>query len=161
MDRVFTGEVGATSRIGRIHRGLDSIRILSKHQTSRRAFVATAKHPLPQYPGNGANDVAHGLEFRAGDDVFVPQADTVGTLLGFLLAGLGGCIAITPTPATRSGGVMGTLSRLTPQGNAVEGYYAVMAEGLGIPGIATELLALAGFALAFVVVAAWRFRYES
>jgi len=89
------------------------------------------------------------------------QADTVGTLLGFLLAGLGGCIAITPTPATRSGGVMGTLSRLTPQGNAVEGYYAVMADGLGIPGIATELFALAGFALVFVVVAAWRFRYES
>ena len=89
------------------------------------------------------------------------QADNVGTLLGFLLAGLGGCIAIGPIPATRTEGMMSILSRLTPQGNALEGYYSLMAESAALPAIATELLALLGFVVAFVAIAAWRFRYEA
>ncbi len=88
------------------------------------------------------------------------QADNVGTLLGFLLAGLGGCIAIGPIPATRQAGMMSILARLTPQGNALEGYYSLMAENAGLLAIGTELLALLGFVVAFVVTAAWRFRYE-
>jgi len=88
------------------------------------------------------------------------QADNIGTLLAFLMAGLGGCIAISSTPATRQPGIMSILSRLTPQGNALEGYYSLMADNAGLGGIGPELLALAGFLALFVVVAAWRFRYE-
>ncbi|NLG26941.1 MAG: ABC transporter permease, partial [Chloroflexi bacterium] len=88
------------------------------------------------------------------------QADNIGTLLGFLLAGLGGCIAIGPIPATRQAGMMSILARMTPQGNALEGYYSLMAENAGLSLIGTELLALLGFVVAFVAIAAWRFRYE-
>jgi ABC-2 type transport system permease protein len=88
------------------------------------------------------------------------QADNIGTMLGFLMAGLGGCIAIGPIPATRSAGIMSILSRLTPQGNALEGYYSLMAERAAFGDIATELLALLAFLVMFVSIAAWRFRYE-
>jgi ABC-2 type transport system permease protein len=88
------------------------------------------------------------------------QADNVGTMLGFLMAGLGGAIAIGPIPATRVEGIRSILARLTPQGNAVESYYSLMAEKGGLGDITTELLTLAGFLVLFVAVAAWRFRYE-
>jgi ABC-2 type transport system permease protein len=88
------------------------------------------------------------------------QADNIGTMLGFLMAGLGGCIAIGPIPATRSASIMSILSRLTPQGNALEGYYSLMAERAAFGDIATELLALLAFLVMFVSIAAWRFRYE-
>ncbi len=48
------------------------------------------------------------------------QADSVGTVLGFVLGGLGGCIAISPTPLTRTEGFMSVVARLTPHGNAVD-----------------------------------------
>ncbi len=88
------------------------------------------------------------------------QADNIGTLLGFLLAGLGGCIAIGPIPATRQAGMISILARLTPQGNALEGYYSLMAENASLGAIGNELVVLMGFVAGFVAVAAWRFRYE-
>jgi ABC-2 type transport system permease protein len=86
------------------------------------------------------------------------QADTWGTLQGFVLGGLGGCIAIGATPLTRSGGVMASVARLTPQGNALEAYYSLMAENAGLVGILPEMGVLAAMGLAFGAVAAWRLR---
>jgi len=86
------------------------------------------------------------------------QAGSIGTLLGFLMAGLGGCIAVGPTPATRSAGILRVLSRLTPQGNALEAYYTVMGEAGTLGDIGAELLALTGFLALFLAVGAWRFR---
>ena len=56
------------------------------------------------------------------------QADSIGVIMAFVLAGLGGALAMSPTPLFRSGGFIGMISSLTPQNHAVEGYYQLMAE---------------------------------
>jgi ABC-2 type transport system permease protein len=76
------------------------------------------------------------------------QADSLGTLLGFILAGLGGCIFFSIPPMYRWGGVVGTLSRLTPQSWAVEGYYKLTVEG----GAAVDILPQVGMLLLYALV---------
>lgn len=87
------------------------------------------------------------------------QADSVGTVLGFVLAGLGGCIAIGPTPLTRTEGFMSVIARLTPHGHAVEAYYSLMAENAGLVRILPELAVLLAIGVAFYLIATWRFRF--
>lgn len=87
------------------------------------------------------------------------QADSVGTVLGFVLGGLGGCIAIGPTPLTRTEGFMSVIARLTPHGHAVEAYYSLMAENADFSQILPELIALLGMGVAFYLIATWRFRF--
>lgn len=87
------------------------------------------------------------------------QADSVGTVLGFVLGGLGGCIAIGPTPLTRTEGFMSVIARLTPHGHAVDAYYSLMAENAGLVRILPELAVLLAIGVAFYLIATWRFRF--
>jgi ABC-2 type transport system permease protein len=88
------------------------------------------------------------------------QADSLGTVLGFVLAGIGGCIAMGPVPLTRLGGVMGVVSRLTPHSHALEGYYQLMGESAALITVLPEIGILLAMGVAFFAIAVWRFRYE-
>ncbi len=88
------------------------------------------------------------------------QADNIGTVLGFVLAGIGGCIAMSPTPLTRAEGFMGVLSNLTPHGHALEGYYRLMAENATFVQILPEIGILLAVGVVFFLIARWRFRFE-
>ncbi len=87
------------------------------------------------------------------------QADNVGTVLGFVLGGLGGCVAITPTPLTRTEGFMSVVARLTPHGHAVDAYYSLMAEKAGLVDILPQIGFLLAMGVAFFLIAVWRFRF--
>ncbi len=88
------------------------------------------------------------------------QADSIGTILAFVLAGLGGSIALTATPIPRSGGIMGVLTKLTPHGHAVEGYYSVMAENAAFAQVLPEVGILFGMGIVFFAIALWRFEFR-
>jgi len=88
------------------------------------------------------------------------QASTIAFILGFVLAGLGGCMAMSMTPLTRAGGVTQILAQLTPQGHGVEGFYRLMVERGTLFRVLPESGILLGMTLLFCVIAAWRFRYE-
>ena len=87
------------------------------------------------------------------------QADSIGTVLGFVLGGLGGCVALSPTPLTRTGGFMSVIARLTPHGHAVDAYYSLMAEKAGFLDVLPELSILLAIGIAFFLIATWRFRF--
>lgn len=88
------------------------------------------------------------------------QADNVGTVLGFVLGGLGGCVAYSPTPLTRTEGYMAVLARLTPHGHAVDAYYSLMGEKATLIEILPEIGILLVMGLVFFLIATWRFRWE-
>jgi ABC-2 type transport system permease protein len=88
------------------------------------------------------------------------QADNVGTILGFVLAGVGGAIAIGQFPLARSGGPMATLAQLTPHAHAVEAYYRLMGEQAGLVDVVPQLAILLGMAVVYAAIAARRFRFE-
>ena len=84
----------------------------------------------------------------------VRSADSAGVLTSLVLAPIGGCwwpLFVTP-------GWMQTLAKLTPHGWANTGFNKLMLFGAGFGDVALEMVALAVFGLAFVVVALWRFR---
>jgi hypothetical protein len=82
-------------------------------------------------------------------------------ILSFVLGALGGTLYGIPMPLVfRSSSFLGTLSRLTPQGNAMEGYISILAEGAGMVDIMPQLLTLAVMTLALYLIAVWRFRFE-
>jgi ABC-2 type transport system permease protein len=84
------------------------------------------------------------------------QADSLGTLLGFILAGLGGCIIFTMPPMYRWEGFVGTLSRLTPHSWAVEGYYKLFVEHGTVVDILPQVGVLLLFSLVFFLIASRR-----
>jgi ABC-2 type transport system permease protein len=89
------------------------------------------------------------------------QADNVGLVLGFVLAGIAGCMGGGGSePITRSEGFMAVLSRFTPHAHAIEAYYRLMAENGSFADILPQLGILVGMAVVFFVVAMWRFRFE-
>ena len=88
------------------------------------------------------------------------QADNIGMVLGFVLAGIGGCIAMSQTPLTRAEGFMGVLSNLTPHGHALEGYYRLMAENATFVQILPEIGILLAMGVVFFLIAMWRFKFE-
>ena len=85
------------------------------------------------------------------------QADTLGTVLGFILMILGGTIVY---PLFRAEGFIGILSRLTPNAWGVEGYMGLLAGNWTLAQTAPNILILLGFAAVFFTVAVWRFKYE-
>jgi ABC-2 type transport system permease protein len=85
------------------------------------------------------------------------QAGNLGTVLGFILMAVGGCL----TPWFRGEGFMATLSRLTPHAWALDGYMKLMLDGLGLVDVLVSIVALIGFAAIFFLVAMWRFKFES
>ena len=87
------------------------------------------------------------------------QADTVGMVLGFVLAGLGGAFPTWP-PLFRSEGFIGVLSKFTPHAHALEGYYSVMAENASLAQILPQLGFLVLMGVVFILIAAWRFKFE-
>jgi ABC-2 type transport system permease protein len=88
------------------------------------------------------------------------QADTAGTVLGFLLGGLGGCFFMGSVPLYKSGGTIELVSKLTPQAHALLAFDTLLNQGGGVIEALPQALILLGFAAVFFVVAAWRFRYE-
>jgi ABC-2 type transport system permease protein len=89
------------------------------------------------------------------------QADSIGVILAFVLAGLGGALAFSTTPMYRSGGLMGFVSSLTPQNHAVEGYYRLMAENASMLQILPQVGILLGMGILFFAIALWRFKFDA
>jgi ABC-2 type transport system permease protein len=89
------------------------------------------------------------------------QADGIGVILAFVLAGLGGAIALSPTPFYRSGGFIGIISSLTPQNHAVEGFYQLMAENARFIQVLPQIGILLGMGIIFFLVALWRFKFDN
>jgi ABC-2 type transport system permease protein len=87
------------------------------------------------------------------------QADNVGMILAFVLAGIGGAFPLWP-PIFRAEGFIGTLSKFTPHAHALEGYYSVMAENAGFTQILPQLGFLLFMGLVFFSIAVWRFKFE-
>jgi ABC-2 type transport system permease protein len=88
------------------------------------------------------------------------QANSVGMVLGFLLAGLGGCIQIGLVPIYRMGGALGTISKFIPHAHALEAFRKIMLEGAGTLTILPQLGILLGFTALFLAIAVWQFRFE-
>jgi ABC-2 type transport system permease protein len=89
------------------------------------------------------------------------QADTLALLLGFILAGIAGAIPVgTLRLAFRAEGLLGTLARLTPHGQALEGYFRIMAEGAGVAEVLVPVAILVGMSALFYAIAFWRFTFE-
>ena len=89
------------------------------------------------------------------------QAANIGVILAFVLAGVGGALAISPTPFYRSGGFIGFISSLTPQNHAVEGFYQLMAENASFIQVLPQMGILLGMGILFFLVALWRFRFDA
>ncbi len=89
------------------------------------------------------------------------QADSIGILLGFVLGALGGCFVIgSPVPLYKSGGLIETIARLTPQAHALEGFDKLLNQGAGLASVLPQVGILCLFAFVFFLVAVWRFKYE-
>lgn len=88
------------------------------------------------------------------------QADSTGLLLGFLLAGLGGCFSFTAVPLYKGGGLMQTVTRFIPQGQAVYAFDKLLVEGKGLLAVLPNSGVLLLMALVFFAIAVWRFKYE-
>ena len=88
------------------------------------------------------------------------QADSIGLILAFVLAGLGGAMAMSKEPLFRSGGFIGTLSNITPHAHAVEGYYRLMAENASFIQVLPQIGILLGMGIVFFIIAVWRFRFD-
>jgi ABC-2 type transport system permease protein len=83
------------------------------------------------------------------------QADSIGNILAFVLAALGGCLS----PFFLQGGMMGMLSRLTPHAHAMIAYMDIMNEGATWLNVLPQAGILLGFALVFYLIASWRFKF--
>jgi ABC-2 type transport system permease protein len=88
------------------------------------------------------------------------QAENLGLIMAFVLAGVGGALAISPTPLYRSGGFMGIIASLTPQNHAVEGFYRLMAENASFVQVLPQIGILLGMGVLFFLVALWKFRFD-
>ena len=90
------------------------------------------------------------------------QAGSLGLLLVFVLAGIGGCIQLgaKPLPLFRYDNFVGMVSRMTPHAQALEGYMRLIKDN----GTAVDVLPQTGIllvmAILFFGIAAWRFRFE-
>ena len=87
------------------------------------------------------------------------QASNIGVLLGFILGGIGGCFPTQGEPLSRLGGFISYLSKLTPQANAVEGFYSLFAENATFIQILPQIAILLGMCLVFFFIAIYRFRF--
>ena len=88
------------------------------------------------------------------------QANSIGMVLGFLLAGLGGCIQVGLTPTYRMSGALGTISKFIPHAHALEAFRKMMMEGAGTLEVLPQVGILFGFSAIFLAIAIWQFKYE-
>jgi ABC-2 type transport system permease protein len=89
------------------------------------------------------------------------QAESIGLIMAFVLAGLGGALPLGPTPLARSGGTIGVIASIIPHSHAVESYYKIMAENAGFVQVLPRIGILLGMGIIFFLVALWRFKFES
>lgn len=89
------------------------------------------------------------------------QADSIGTLQGFVLGALGGCIMLgSPVPLYNQGGTIQTISRLTPHAHALIAFGKLINQNMGLVDVLPQVGILLGFTLLFFGIATWRFRFE-
>jgi ABC-2 type transport system permease protein len=89
------------------------------------------------------------------------QADTIGTLQGFVLGALGGCIVMgSPVPLYNQGGTIETISRLTPHAHALIAYGKLINQNMGLVDVLPQVGILLLFTLVFLLIAVWRFKFE-
>jgi len=84
------------------------------------------------------------------------QANSLGMMLGFVLAIVGGF----PIPWFTLGGVMGFISNFTPHAHAIQAFKGLTVEFLPLMQALPQIAAVYGFAVVFFLVALWRYRYE-
>lgn len=84
------------------------------------------------------------------------QANSLGMMLGFVLAIVGGF----PIPWFTLGGVMGFISNLTPHAHAIQAFKGLTVEFVPLMQAMPHILVVFGFAVVFFAVALWRYRYE-
>jgi ABC-2 type transport system permease protein len=82
------------------------------------------------------------------------QASVLGPTLGIVLGMLGGCM----WPLSIVSPVIRSIGHATPHAWAVDAWTALIARGATLPGIATDLAALAAFAAALMILATLRLR---
>ena len=87
------------------------------------------------------------------------QANSLGLMVVFGVGALGGCFPLGPIPLSRTEGLLGMLSKLTPQAHALEGYRILMVEGGGVPDVLPQVGILLAMGIVFFLVARWRFRF--
>ena len=83
------------------------------------------------------------------------QADSLGTIIGFVLAGLGGCIVGFP-----DGSFMEVVAKFTPHGHALTGFYGLLNNGFGVVDVLPQVGMLVGFTAVFFLIAMWQFKFE-
>jgi len=83
------------------------------------------------------------------------QAMTISTILGIVLAVLGGVMTGVPT----QGNALYWPSRLTPHAHAITAYFKLMAGG-DVVDILPQVGLLAGVGVLFFLIAMWRFKFE-
>lgn len=89
------------------------------------------------------------------------QADTVGTLLAFVLALVGGALPIgTPEPLYKMGGVLGFVSNLAPQAHAAEGFRLLLFDAGTAGQVWLQVGILLAFAVFFFGIAVWHLKFE-
>ncbi len=89
------------------------------------------------------------------------QASSVGLVLGFIMAGVAGCIGVlAKVPLVRTEGLMSLLANLTPHGHALNAYYSLMVEKATLVEIVPQMGVLLAMSVVFFLVARWRFRFE-
>ncbi len=84
------------------------------------------------------------------------QAESLGMIIGFILAGIGGCIF----GGFPEGSFMDKVTLFTPHGHALRGYYGLLNYGTGVVDVLPQVGAVAGFAAVFFLVAMWRFKFD-
>lgn len=83
------------------------------------------------------------------------QADSLGTIIGFVLAGLGGIIVGFP-----DGTFMDTVAKFTPHNHAFHGFMGLLNNGLGVVEVLPQIGAVAAFGVVFFALAMWRFKFD-
>jgi len=89
----------------------------------------------------------------------IDQAGSIGVLLVFLLGFLGGSF-FPNAQIYKMEGILGWLSRITPQAQAMDGYFSIMVRNGGLMDVLPNILYLLGLSLVFFLIAIWRFRYD-
>lgn len=88
------------------------------------------------------------------------QADSIGIVLGFVLAGLGGCLQFGLTPLYRQDNIFAKISQFTPHAHALSGFYKIMSEGSGLAGVLPDVGILLGMAVLFFLIASWKMKWD-
>jgi ABC-2 type transport system permease protein len=89
------------------------------------------------------------------------QAYLIGLVLGFVLAGLGGCLSFNPLePMFRMEGIFGILSKLTPHSHGLEAYRRLLVDQGGVVDVLPQFGILVLMSAILFLVARWRFKFE-